>query len=142
MDALPSGKRPIGRPRTRWHNYVEYLAWSCLGIPAAELPLVAGDRDAWRSQLELLPRNPKRTSGQREKHCTNSMFFLKMMMVMVSSREDLVWLVLRRHQRRWKVEVWNRGSQTFSNHGTFTLQQTFCGTQVAFYKREKYTYLF
>ena len=31
------------------------LAWSCLGIPPAKLPLVAGDRDASRFQLELLP---------------------------------------------------------------------------------------
>ena len=51
MDALPSGKRGGGRPRTRWRNYVENLAWSRLRIPPVELPLVAGDRDAWRSQL-------------------------------------------------------------------------------------------
>ena len=53
-----------GPERPSWQNYVEDLAWSRLGIPPAELPLVAGDRDAWRSQPELLPRNPKRTSGQ------------------------------------------------------------------------------
>ena len=46
MDALPSGKRPRGRPKTRWRNYAEDLAWSRLGIPQAELPLAAGDRDA------------------------------------------------------------------------------------------------
>ena len=33
MDALPSGKRSRRRPRTRWRNYVEDLAWSRLGIP-------------------------------------------------------------------------------------------------------------
>ena len=27
MNALPSGKRPRGRPRTRWWNYVEDLTW-------------------------------------------------------------------------------------------------------------------
>ena len=48
MDALPSAKKPGGRPRTRWRNYVEDLAWSPLGIPPAKLPLVAGDRNAWR----------------------------------------------------------------------------------------------
>ena len=60
MDALPSGKRPGGRPRTRWRNYVEGLTWSRLGIPPAKLPLVARDRDAWRSQLELLPPQPQK----------------------------------------------------------------------------------
>ena len=66
MDALPSGKRPRGPPRTRWGNYVEDLAWSHLGISPAKLPLVAGNRDAWRSQLEQLPPQPqkdKRSKG-------------------------------------------------------------------------------
>ena len=49
MDALPSGKKRRGRPRTRSQNYIEDLAWSRLGIPPAQLPLVAGDLDAWRS---------------------------------------------------------------------------------------------
>ena len=55
MDALPSGKRPGGQPRTRWQNYVEDLAWSHLEIPPVKLLLVARDRDPWRSQLKLLP---------------------------------------------------------------------------------------
>ena len=58
MDALPSGKGPKGRPRTLWRNYVKDLAWLRLKILPAKLPLVAGNRDAWRSQLQLLPRNP------------------------------------------------------------------------------------
>ena len=45
MDALPTGKSPRGRPRTRWRNYVRNLAWSRLGIQPAKLPLVAGDQD-------------------------------------------------------------------------------------------------
>ena len=59
-------KRPRGRPRTRWRDYAEDLAWLRLGIPPAELPLVAGDRDAWRSQLKLLlpqPQKDKRAKG-------------------------------------------------------------------------------
>ena len=68
MDALPSGKRARGRPRTSWRNYVEDLFWSRRGIPPTKLPLVAGDCDAWKSQLELLPPNPKRKSAQREIH--------------------------------------------------------------------------
>ena len=65
MDALPSGKRPRGRPRNRWRNYVEDLVWSRLGIPPVKLPLVAGDWDAWISQLELLP--PQLQKDKREK---------------------------------------------------------------------------
>ena len=58
MDALPIGKRPKGQPKTRWRNYVEDLRR--LGIPPAELPLVAEDRDAWRSQLKLLAPQPQK----------------------------------------------------------------------------------
>ena len=39
MNDFPSGKRPRGRPRTSWRNYVKDLAWWRLGIPLAELPL-------------------------------------------------------------------------------------------------------
>ena len=67
MDAPPSDKRHRGRPRIRWQNYVEDLAWSHLGIPPAKLPLVAGDWDAWRSQSKLLPSQLQR-SGQSEIH--------------------------------------------------------------------------
>ncbi|TWW64601.1 hypothetical protein D4764_22G0002480 [Takifugu flavidus] len=31
--ACPSGRRPPGRPRTRWRNYVSRLVWERLGIP-------------------------------------------------------------------------------------------------------------
>ena len=59
INALQVGKKPRGRPKTHWRNYVEDLAWSCLEIPPTKLPLVAGDGDAWRSQLELLPPKPR-----------------------------------------------------------------------------------
>ena len=50
----PIGRRPRGRPRTRWRDYVD-LSWSRLGIPAEHASFVAEDRVAWRLQLELLP---------------------------------------------------------------------------------------
>ena len=31
--ACPSGRRPRGRPRTRWRDYISQLAWEGLGIP-------------------------------------------------------------------------------------------------------------
>ena len=46
IDALPSGKRPRGRPRTCWQNWVEDQAWWRLKIPPTQLALVAGNRDA------------------------------------------------------------------------------------------------
>ncbi|TWW81722.1 hypothetical protein D4764_01G0015370 [Takifugu flavidus] len=35
--ACPSGGRLLGRPRTRWRDYVSRLVWECLGIPPDEL---------------------------------------------------------------------------------------------------------
>ncbi|TWW67452.1 R2DM Retrovirus-related Pol polyprotein from type II retrotransposable element [Takifugu flavidus] len=53
--ACPSGRRPPGRPRTRWRDYVSRLAWERLGIPPDELEEVAGEREVWASLLRLLP---------------------------------------------------------------------------------------
>ena len=35
--ACPAGRRPRGRPRTRWSDYVTQLAWEHLGILPEEL---------------------------------------------------------------------------------------------------------
>ncbi|KAK7929267.1 hypothetical protein WMY93_005662 [Mugilogobius chulae] len=35
--ACPTGRRPRGRPRTRWRDYVSRLSWERLGIPPEEL---------------------------------------------------------------------------------------------------------
>ena len=32
--ARPTGRRPPERPMTRWRDYVSWLAWKRLGIPA------------------------------------------------------------------------------------------------------------
>uniref|UniRef100_A0A671UC54 ribonuclease H n=1 Tax=Sparus aurata TaxID=8175 RepID=A0A671UC54_SPAAU len=53
--ARPTGRRPRGRPRTRWTDYISSLAWERLGIPQSELADVAGERDVWGSLLKLLP---------------------------------------------------------------------------------------
>ncbi|KAK3557834.1 hypothetical protein QTP86_003172 [Hemibagrus guttatus] len=56
--ACPTGKRPRGRPRTRWRDYVFRLAWERLGIPPEELEEVAREREVWASLLRLLPPRP------------------------------------------------------------------------------------
>ncbi|KAK3573226.1 hypothetical protein QTP86_015140, partial [Hemibagrus guttatus] len=43
--ACPTGKRPWGRPRTCWRDYVSRLAWECLGVPLEELEEVSGERE-------------------------------------------------------------------------------------------------
>ena len=66
MNALSNGKMPRGLPKTGWRNYVEAwpsgvlelhreIAASCKRSRCLEIPTRAAP-----------PRNPKRTSGQRE----------------------------------------------------------------------------
>uniref|UniRef100_A0A8C4TFR3 G-protein coupled receptors family 1 profile domain-containing protein n=1 Tax=Erpetoichthys calabaricus TaxID=27687 RepID=A0A8C4TFR3_ERPCA len=50
-----TGRRPRGRPRTRWRDYVSRLAWERLGILPEEIEEVAGEREVWASLLKLLP---------------------------------------------------------------------------------------
>ncbi|KAI3354170.1 hypothetical protein L3Q82_018712 [Scortum barcoo] len=54
----PTGRRPRGRPRTRWRDYVSQLAWERLGVPPEELEEVSGVREVWASLLRLLPPRP------------------------------------------------------------------------------------
>ncbi|TWW61049.1 hypothetical protein D4764_05G0011390 [Takifugu flavidus] len=56
--ACLSGRRPPGRPRTHWRDFVSRLVWECLGIPPDELEEVAGEREVWASLLRLLPPRP------------------------------------------------------------------------------------
>ncbi|KAK3506456.1 hypothetical protein QTP70_000619 [Hemibagrus guttatus] len=44
FQACPNGKRPRGRPRTRWIDYVFRLAWERLGFPPEGLEEVARER--------------------------------------------------------------------------------------------------
>uniref|UniRef100_A0A671X7J4 Reverse transcriptase domain-containing protein n=1 Tax=Sparus aurata TaxID=8175 RepID=A0A671X7J4_SPAAU len=56
--ACPAGKRPRGRPRTRWCDYITQLAWERLGILPEELEAVSGEREVWVSLLRQLPPRP------------------------------------------------------------------------------------
>ena len=58
LDACPTGKRPRGRPRARWRDYISTLARERLGIPQDEVVDVAREREEWSSRLELLPPLP------------------------------------------------------------------------------------
>ena len=49
--ACPTGRRPRGRPRTRWRDYISRLAWERLGVPPDKLEEVAGEREVWASLL-------------------------------------------------------------------------------------------
>jgi hypothetical protein len=59
FNSRPQGVRPRGRPRTRWVDYVQNLAWSRLRTPPEELVSVASDRKTWKRLLKKLPPRPE-----------------------------------------------------------------------------------
>ena len=62
--AKAKGRRPIGRPRTRWTNYNEDPGWNRLGLRPSEMMEMIEDPEVWRFNLELLPPQPSRKNGQ------------------------------------------------------------------------------
>ena len=66
--AKANGGRPVGRPRTRWTNYIDDLGWNRLGLlRPSEMMEVMEDREVWRPNLEQLPQQPSRKSGHEER---------------------------------------------------------------------------
>ena len=60
-------KRPVGRPRTRWTNYLKGLGWNRLGLYPSEMMDVVEDREVWRLNLELLLPQPHGKAGNDER---------------------------------------------------------------------------
>ena len=61
-----NGRRPVGRPRTRWANYVEDLGWNRLGHHPSKMMDVMEDGEVWHLDLELLSRYPHGKVGNEE----------------------------------------------------------------------------
>ncbi|KAK3524784.1 hypothetical protein QTP86_005457 [Hemibagrus guttatus] len=72
--ACPTGKRPRGRPRTRWRDYVSRLAWERLGVPPEELEDVSGERELYFycggscHQVSDCPERPTTSKWTPEHH--------------------------------------------------------------------------
>ena len=63
--AKVNGRRPVGRPRTRWANYIEDLGWNRSGLHPTKMMNVMEDREAWRPNLELLLPQPTQLTEKR-----------------------------------------------------------------------------
>ena len=64
LHAKANGRRPVGRPRTRWTDYIEGLGWDRLGLRPSEMMEVMEDREVWRLNLEPLPSQPEVESSR------------------------------------------------------------------------------
>ena len=45
LHAKANGRRPVGRPRTRWNNYIEDLRWNRMGLHPSKMIDVIEDRE-------------------------------------------------------------------------------------------------
>ena len=64
LRAKANGKTPVGRPRTIGTNYTKNFRWNRLRLRPSEMKDMMEDREVWRLNLELLPSQPARKSGQ------------------------------------------------------------------------------
>ena len=62
--AKANGRRPVGRPRTRWTDYIEDLGSNRSGLHPSKRMEAMEDREVWRLNLELLLLQPSRKSGK------------------------------------------------------------------------------
>ncbi len=52
FQARPAGRRPRGRPRSRWRDYISAQAWECCGMRQSEQVDVAREREVWSPPAE------------------------------------------------------------------------------------------
>ena len=62
--AKANGRRPVGRSRPRWTNYIEGLRWNHSGFQPSKMMDLMEDREVWRLNLEQLPPQPSRRKEQ------------------------------------------------------------------------------
>ena len=60
----PNGRRAGGRSRTRWTDYIKDLGWNRLELHPSKIIHAIEDSEVLRLNLELLPPQSTRKSGQ------------------------------------------------------------------------------
>ena len=63
LPAKANGRKPVGRPRTTWTNYIKDLGWNRVGLRPNEIDVME-NREVWQHNLELLPTQLSWKSGQ------------------------------------------------------------------------------
>ena len=69
LHAKANGRKPVGRPRSRWTDYIEDLGLNRLVPHPSKMMKVMEDREVWRLNLELLlsqPSTEKRAMKKEE----------------------------------------------------------------------------
>ena len=65
--AKANGRRPVGRPRTKWTDYIEDVGWNRLGLRPSEMMEVMEAVRCGGLILSYCPRNPHGKTGNEER---------------------------------------------------------------------------
>ena len=90
--AKANGRRAVGRPRTRWTNFIEDLWWNRLGLCPSKMMDVMEDSVMWRLNLELLtpPTFTENREWRKKKRVRNlQIFHCKTILYHVIRREQM-----------------------------------------------------
>ena len=64
FEAMPQGKRLVGRPRLTWRNYIARLCQERLGLTWTDVIASVKDRNRWKSLSDTLTTSTRK--GEEE----------------------------------------------------------------------------
>ena len=66
FEAMPQGKRPVGRPRLTWRNYIARLCQERLGLTWTDVIASVKDRNRWKRLSDTLTTSTGKEKRQRK----------------------------------------------------------------------------
>ena len=66
FEAMPKGKRPVGRPRLTWRNYVARLCQERLGLTRTDVISSVKDRNRWKRLSDTLTTSTRKEKRKRK----------------------------------------------------------------------------
>ena len=66
FEAMPQGKRPVGRPRLTWRNYIARLCQERLGLTWTDVIVSVKDRNRWKRLSDALTTSTRTEKRKRK----------------------------------------------------------------------------
>ena len=66
FEAMPQGKRPVGRPRLTWRNYIARLCQERLGLTWTDVIVSVKDRNRWKRLSDALTTSTRKEKRKRK----------------------------------------------------------------------------
>ena len=66
FEAMPQGKRPVGRPCVTWRKYVARLCQERLGLTWTDVIASVIDRNRWKRLSDVLTNSTRKENRKRK----------------------------------------------------------------------------